>query len=228
MIEVRTLATVRHEVYAVDDIPLLNVLSRTFLTVFCSKYVITPTPSDASLEAQLSFANGVYATPEGAVQIDNINIDQRKVTVRCQAPTSVTSALHAQVMQDIYAAGLPGRAPMKKISCIDETTAVVRLPFEFSQIMNTGSARKVFDVVSKSYDKAGALILPSSIRFKIKQLEVDTELTKNNVSVPDMFITIEQREPSDPADCLYYTVSPLDSDAHFRMLESIVESLSGK
>ena len=227
----RELRVLQIRVFETDVLGYASFRVQQALHEIRSRYGFGTAPGpDLAVSAPLLFAFGKFVHDGTDYLINTLIIEDRRVLLDLTAGSEVCSAFFEDLREVLCGLDLrKPSTPYEPMLRVEETTCVAEFDFELDQLLSNPLREFAGDLnAAVQLQDTSVLLVPSIIRFSIRYMDVAEELKRHQVSLLDKDFRIELRANTDPADRVYFTHSPLDSDTHLRLVRDLEQAIVKK
>ncbi len=231
MAEIRSVQCTDILLYYPDEFQTNSLVSQNFLVEVQEKFSLTlgvPPIAVQTNQSPVVFTGGIYKYEDKEYPIENLQIENRKVTIAGQCETSILNSFYSEflVVVDKYD---PRQTPSQHKSLVhtNETVAVCKFDKPFSAFLSTGLVSEIPEALHTKINNHGGIVIvePYSVKYKIKYRDVPEKIVDNKIQLVDKFLTFEVREKTSITECIIFTVSPCDFDTHMKLIETVEKML---
>lgn len=236
MRDVRDLLLVQIRIYPVDSIPLHILSAPSAIEEMVSSFrfekqdlgLPLPRIAVAGTLQNVAFLNGEFiADDDSTVVIQSVEFESRRILIRIFGTSAQADSFYLSLKDLLINRIVKGEKELPEfIIKAEETTCLVNLDFEFSQIYQQGVKRFLTDNLSNaaSEPKLSATTQPIRFAVRISYDVMDRNIKDHGITVNPKEFVIEPRSNTPISDRIYLTKSPFSTDRHLQLLEEF-ESL---
>lgn len=230
MKEIRDLRVTQIRVFSTDEIPFNELMNETTQAAFAEKYALSRTgePWTVSAGTRIAFENGTFSDSEQTHPIHQIILEPRRVLLQLGGSSEMASSLFRSLQQDFADIdSRPGNRTYEPILASEETTCIAKLDLSAENLID----RRTLEAITRSGNErlvshgADLNIRPYGIRFRVQYRNAPEKLTERNVTLADKELIIQVRDRTDPAEQIFETTSPTDSESHLQLIDDLERSL---
>ena len=219
-------------IFRPDEIPF-PVLSRDDIADRLGvRYSLTqekPPFSMPGTQANLVYSNGVFDVDRTKYLVDRVAVEPRRILITVAGPTNVALAVFEDLKSFIQEVDLRSSDfDYEPVSTTHESQTSVKLGFDFDRLLAGSQLADLSEEFERSLPGYGAQVdvYPVSVRFRVAYRNQPERLSRNRISLVDKIVALEVKDKTDPAECLYSSLLPTDSDTHLELLSSIEHRVS--
>ena len=231
MAEIRSVQCTDIYLYHPDEFLTNSLVSQKFLIEIQEKYSLTlsvPPIAVQTNQSPIVFTGGVFRYKEKEYSIENLQIENRKVSITGHCETSILKAFYTEflLVVDKYDSR-PTLSQHKSLVHTHETVAICKFNKPFSAFLSTGLVSDIPEALHTKINNHGGTVIvePYSVKYKIKYRDVPDEIVDNKIQLVDKLLTFEVREKTSITDCIIFTVSPCDFGTHMQLIETVEKML---
>ncbi|WP_319560352.1 hypothetical protein [Marispirochaeta sp.] len=231
MKDIKSLQSTLIMIFPADDIHLPSIKRKDSVKLFNDKYNLELNKVPESLpfpQNNILFRNGEYKHEGKLFIINEIIIEERRLIIRSLGPSEVIDDFFSQFRKDLKALDIrDNKGDYAPLLSTYETICVCQLDLDFHHMFNEKFNNYLKDIETNLPTYAAKMsLVPFSFRVRIDYHDLPEKLRKERITLADKFLTIEQREKTDPADKIYFTASPTETSTHFALIDKLEKEIN--
>jgi hypothetical protein len=230
MKEIKSLQSTLIMIFPADDIHLPSIKRKDSVKLFNDKYNLELNKVPDSIpfpQNNIMFRNGEFRHQGKLFIINEIIIEERRLIIRCLGPSETIDAFFSQFRKDLKSLDIrDNKGDYAPILSTYETICVCHIDIDFFDMCNDKFNKYLKEIEDDLPTYTAKMsLMPFSIRIRIDYHDLPERLRKERISLADKFLTIEQREKTNPADKIYFTASPTETRTHFALIEKLEKTI---
>lgn len=228
MKEIFHLAVTQVRIFPVDIVGFNSLKRSHSIDQIRDKYnleVVSQFPDELPIElSMIRFKNGEYEFEQNNYLVTNVQIEERRILITINALSNVASEFYKDLIELLTSLDLRAQKPAyDHLVFAQETACIAKLDFSMRDIFESSHIKNFDNLIAEKIQQKDTrlLVYPSSIRFRIKYLDIPDKLKKNKISLSDKDFLLEVRERTDPEDQVFLSTSPTDSETHLSILAEL-------
>lgn len=181
------------------------------------------------IQQNLMYMNGRFEANGQQHAIDKLVVEPRRILLTVNSTTQVALALFEDIRQFLHEVELRETDfEYSPVSLTYETQSTIKFDMTFAEFLSCHQLDNTKDLLSERLPNYGASldVYPISVKFRIGYRNPPETLQRSRISLVDKVVTIEIKEKTEPSECLFFAVTPSDSDTHLAFLREIEKAAS--
>jgi len=210
--------------YKTDIIPFRYLSTNSAVSYIKDSFNFVELKSLPDSPSSINFTTGEFKLKNKLLIIHSLLIEPRRIMLIISGESKDADLLYKKISTIIdkfdYNKLIKKSEPLLKI---EQTSCNVELDFDLNKLFNNKFINYLNDnLINKaSNEVVNAYNRELTIRSEIIYNKEDPNLKSNNISPLPTFFTIANRIDTNLEDRRYYTVSPTNSDTHFKLLSEL-------
>ncbi|MFZ7132185.1 MAG: hypothetical protein ACOWWR_07495 [Eubacteriales bacterium] len=230
MKDIKSLQSTLIMIFPADDIHLPSIKRKDSVRFLNDKYnlELIKVPDNIPFpQNNIMFRNGEFRHQGKLFIINEIIIEERRFIIRCLGPSEIIDVFFSQFRKDLKTLDVrDNKGDYAPLLSTYETICVCCIDIDFSDLCNDKFNNYLGEIEGDLPTYTAKMsLMPFSIRVRIDYHDLPEKLRKERISLADKFLTIEQREKTDPADKVYFTASPTETKTHFALIDKLEKAI---
>ncbi len=182
--------------------------------------------------AEIYFTGGTYPTGPTAddpiVPINVMTVNERRIIIDVAGPSEWASLVFEAVRTKIASMDLERRLDTREpLVTANETGCTVTMDFGWQELLAEPLVQFLSGPAMSAMESEQSTprLSSMSLKFTISFTNPDTRLVDTGITLSDKTLTIEPRVNMPLEDQHFFTVSPLESDAHLALLSELEQAI---